>query len=91
MQYHCGGGGIVRLVPCLRGRVNISESVDRAKEYAREGLLDPLENLQKRKHYIHHGSRDVIIHFGMTRTVILAYISLTKPSVHTGNFDIFFR
>lgn len=64
MQYHCGGGGIVRLVPCLRGRRNISESVEKAKEYALDGLIDPLENLKERKHYLHHGKRDVIIHVG---------------------------
>ncbi|ODM98786.1 hypothetical protein Ocin01_07902 [Orchesella cincta] len=63
MQYHCAGGGIVRLVPCLRGRKNVSESVDKAREYDRDGLIDPLENLKARKHYLHHGSRDVIIHF----------------------------
>lgn len=64
VQYHCGGGGIVKLVPCLRGRKNISESVDKAREYAQEGFIDPLENLKVRKHYLHHGTRDVIINVG---------------------------
>ncbi|CAL8108995.1 unnamed protein product [Orchesella dallaii] len=64
MQYHCAvGGSFVKLVPCLRGRRNVSESVDKAREYDRDGFIDPLENLKSRRHYLHHGSRDVIIHF----------------------------
>jgi hypothetical protein len=51
-------------MPCLRGRGNTSDSLDIAESYAKLGLIDPLQNLRNKRHYIFHGTRDAFIHFG---------------------------
>lgn len=64
VHFHCGSGSLYTLMPCLRGRGNTSDSIDTAEKYASSGLIDPLENLKEKRHYIFHGTQDTFIHFG---------------------------
>lgn len=51
-------------MPCLLGRGNTSDSVRSAEKYATAGLIDSLDNLREKRHYIYHGTQDAFIHFG---------------------------
>ncbi|XP_021950435.2 uncharacterized protein LOC110847745 isoform X1 [Folsomia candida] len=63
IHFLCGGGSLVTLIPCLRGWGNSTDSIRLAHLFANANLIEPLDHMRHKRHYIFHGNADPVIHF----------------------------
>lgn len=46
------------------GKFNITFALEMTKQYAEQGLVDPLKNLESSNVYIYHGTKDSTVYPG---------------------------
>lgn len=70
--YDCGQGTIVDFETCDLG-ISTPQLESQAETWARQGLIDPLSNLQNKPVYVYHGELDPIVNAAVSNAGVSFY------------------